>query len=298
MLLTLVDLTPPRALARSISQSSPGVSRRLWGFAMAGDWIPMRCDLTDDPAVIGVSEDLDMSLEHVVGCLHKLWSWASCQTLDGNASSVTFAFLDRYIGVTGFADALCKHGWLEHNGPGLTVPKFDRHMSESAKKRAQTRIRVQKHRNAPSVTEALPEKRREEKNENPKEDSLPTASPKKPVKCESIPLWEPFQTTAFHEAWIRWTTHRKEIGKTIKATTMKAQLKKLEALGHDRAIAAIDHSIEQGYTGLYEPSPTRPGPGKRQDSPARVQAKPGKYDRVPITRVDNFPERGREDNDG
>jgi hypothetical protein len=56
----------------------------------------------------------------------------------------------------------------------------------------------------------------------------------------------------FKEAWGRWTAHRKEIKKTLTPTTTAAQLKKLASWGVDRAIAAIDHSIEAGWTGIFE----------------------------------------------
>jgi hypothetical protein len=267
---------------------------------MAGDWIPMRCDLTDDPAVIGVSEDLGMSLEHVVGCLHKLWSWASCQTLDGNAPSVTFAFLNRYIGVTGFAEALCEHGWLSHNRDGLAIPKFDRYMSESAKKRAQTRIRVQNHRNASSVTKALLQNRREQKRkENPKEDSLPTAPPKKPVKRERNPYWDAVVAVFFADGvpeGMRSTVGKLAAGfKKLGATEdeirkRRTRIRDAWGAGTDTARSVLNHWGE--FT-----EDARPGSGKPHDSPARVRAKPGKYDNLKITRIDNFRNRGGK-NDG
>ena len=56
----------------------------------------------------------------------------------------------------------------------------------------------------------------------------------------------------FKKAWGRWTAHRKEIKKTLTPSTTKAQLKKLAAWGEARAIAAIDQSIEAGWTGIFE----------------------------------------------
>ena len=43
---------------------------------MAGDWIKMRVDLNEDPAVVGMAIALDTDEHSVVGRLHKLWSWA------------------------------------------------------------------------------------------------------------------------------------------------------------------------------------------------------------------------------
>jgi len=133
-------------------------------------WIKMRTDLAGDPAVIGVAITTDLDEDMVVGKLHKFWSWADSQTADGNAPSVTVAWLDRYLGVAGFGKALIEQGWLVEKKNGISIPKFDEHMSESAKKRALTSKRAATHRqrksNAPSVTTALPRedksKRREE----------------------------------------------------------------------------------------------------------------------------------------
>ncbi len=60
-------------------------------------------------------------------------------------------------------------------------------------------------------------------------------------------------TNEFKRTWLEWEQHRQEIRHELKASTIKAQLTKLEKLGHDKAIEVIRHSIEQGWTGLFEP---------------------------------------------
>ena len=126
---------------------------------MAFDWIKMRSDLADDPDVIVISTDCDICQDTVVGKLHRLWSWADKHTTDGNALSVTDAFIDRYVGVTGFACAMVKVGWLEVVEGGVNIPNFERHNGKSAKKRALGAKRQAEFRqksNAPSVTNASP----------------------------------------------------------------------------------------------------------------------------------------------
>lgn len=138
---------------------------------MAGDWLPMRLDLAKDPAVISITAQLDglVDEEHTVGKLHTLWSWANSQLEDGNAPGVTESWIDRYIGVPGFAKALAGERWLVIGKAGIRFPKWDRWNAQGAKKRLLTTIRVRKHRlttsekgNAGSVTKALPQERREE----------------------------------------------------------------------------------------------------------------------------------------
>lgn len=139
---------------------------------MAGDWIAMRVDLTDDPAVIAIATTLGLDEYGVVGRLHRLWSWADAQLVDGNAHSVTVSWVDRYLGTSGFASALLSAGWLEAKSDGQTggicFPKFGRWNTKSAKQRLLTARRVAKHKagkgnapangqgNAGSVTNALP----------------------------------------------------------------------------------------------------------------------------------------------
>ena len=59
-------------------------------------------------------------------------------------------------------------------------------------------------------------------------------------------------TTAFRSAWGRWVQHRSEIRKPVKPTMAAAMIKQLEAMGHDRAVACIDHTIAMGWQGLRE----------------------------------------------
>lgn len=61
----------------------------------------------------------------------------------------------------------------------------------------------------------------------------------------------------FIEIWCEWCGHRAEIRKRLTERAAKMQLRRLEAMGHDRAIAAIRHSIAQGWTGIYEPNADR-----------------------------------------
>lgn len=216
---------------------------------MAGDWIKMRTNLDTDPRVLQIAEDLGLSELQVVGCLWKLWSWADEHTLDGNAVSVTEALLDRFTGVTGFAKSLRKVGWLEGEDRDLSFPRFDEHNGKTAKNRAQTKKRVEKSRNAPSVTKALPEKRREEKSNKHPPNSPPC---KKNFRPEDILLPEELATPDFRSAWVGWCEYRRRVRKKpVSEDGAKRQLKKLERVGVTQAIAAIEQSIENDWTGLF-----------------------------------------------
>jgi hypothetical protein len=60
-------------------------------------------------------------------------------------------------------------------------------------------------------------------------------------------------TAAFEAAWKDWENHRQHKRQSLTPEAIKRQLAKLSAMGPRRAINAINFSIEQGYTGVYEP---------------------------------------------
>lgn len=142
---------------------------------MAGDWMKIELELSDKPEVHYIAGALGLDPDAVVGKLIRVWAWFDKHTTDGNAHGVTFSTLDRITCVAGFGEAMQFAGWLEQRDKVLVMPKFERHTSKSAKKRALTSRRVAKTRNAPvtqSVTPAaLP---REEKNKS--KSATPSAS--------------------------------------------------------------------------------------------------------------------------
>lgn len=135
---------------------------------MAGDWIKLQKDTPDKPEVLAIASRLNLDPDAVVGKLVRIWCWFDTHTVNGNASCVTFSFLDRITGVTGFAEQVALIGWLVQDGHDLRLPNFEYHNGETAKQRALGKNRAEKARsnaksNAPIVTKSLPEKRREEK---------------------------------------------------------------------------------------------------------------------------------------
>lgn len=149
----------------------------------------MRADLAGDPSTLTIADELGIPIEHAVGLLHKFWCWADSQLTDGNAPTVTESRIDRFIGVTGFAKAVTKAGWLEPNGEGVHIPHFDNWMSQSAKTRLKTQRRVNKHRkpcNAPTVTKALPHNITLHNNKSLSKDSKALARSHMLPKAEQI----------------------------------------------------------------------------------------------------------------
>lgn len=159
---------------------------------MAGDWIKMRVDLADDPAVIAMACSLGIDEFGVVGRLHKLWAWADKHCSSGHAKSVTFVWIDRYIGHEGFAQSMAEEGWLVRDDAGIEFPNFDRHNGKSAKTRAEATERKRLERLVTQPSQDLSqlssqescdesvtreEKRREEIKNNKKTSKKPPAVP-------------------------------------------------------------------------------------------------------------------------
>lgn len=142
---------------------------------MAGDWIKIEHATIDKPEIIAMADLLEKSPDEVFGMCFRVWRWFDANSIDGNAGSnagsvtgnALMALVNRLAGDVRFAACMKKVGWLGDNG----VPNFDYHLGESAKKRAVNARRQAKHRdaksNADSVTNPLPEKRREENKETP-----------------------------------------------------------------------------------------------------------------------------------
>lgn len=114
---------------------------------------------------------------------------------------------------------------------------------------------------SPEEREGSPKKgiqRRESKSELFEE--VPT------VKKAQVPPALPFDSAAFAEAWEDWQQHRTEKRKPITPLSAKKALADLAKMGEPRAIAAINHSIANGYQGIYEPdAPRIPTPAPTGD---------------------------------
>ncbi|GIV53330.1 MAG: hypothetical protein KatS3mg038_3851 [Candidatus Kapaibacterium sp.] len=109
---------------------------------MAGDWIPVSCDLRRKPEVLQLSQILGLPIQHVVGMLLDFWIWAQEQSIDGRFANLRLDVIANACYVTPeFLLALEQVGWLNIDSKGLTVPKFERWMGKSAKSRLQARDR-------------------------------------------------------------------------------------------------------------------------------------------------------------
>jgi chorismate mutase len=230
---------------------------------MAGDWIKMTHALPEKPEVLAIAGKTGFNRFEVVGRLFTLWRWFDINTTDGNAAGVTLVTLEEclfgYHANARFVDSVLAVHWLHESDDGISVVKFDEHISESAKTRAQTAKRVAKSKlnakgnaegNAETVTQSVTktvpreEKRREEKIETN------TA----PAGAFDLPSWIPSDTWA---AYCKVRTGKKAKNEPHALGLIVKDLERYRSAGHD-PIEVLNNSIKSGWAGVFEPK-TKPG---------------------------------------
>lgn len=85
-------------------------------------------------------------------------------------------------------------------------------------------------------------------------------------------LPDSLKTKEFQEAWDLWLTHRAQKKSKLTEVSRKQQLAKCAAMGPERAARMVMHSIEQGWTGMYEPSENGKAPAKVDAQKKRLES--------------------------
>ncbi len=146
----------------------------------------------------------------------------------------------------------------DHREWGWMIVNYDyfRQLASEEQRREKTLTRVHKHRRKgegngeggtlQSVTPSL-------QTSNRTQTQMLTV-----VSSETLP--PPLNTPATMDAWDNWQEHCRQRGNKLTERAAHAQIKKLKELGPTRAIAAITHSIEKNYQGIWEPKDDGKGP--------------------------------------
>lgn len=262
---------------------------------MAGDWIAMRHELLREPEVRGMAYRLNVSRQHVVGCLLTAWSLADCHavsrecpdvpgTNEGHLSRYRPADIDSEVGQDGFAAAMIAEGWLYQREDGVSFPKWDNYNSSTAKQRLYERKKKQRQRGqkgqngdkCPDVPGTKPglQNRTEQNNKKEEEGGAfapPAASPpplvlerKKPERKPSavfdasiIP--QQLAGEEFAAEWKAWLDYRKEIRKPVTPSSVEALFKVFCSHGVARSIQEMQRARANGWQGLRFDDPPRTG---------------------------------------
>lgn len=226
---------------------------------MAGDWIKWEKGLAGKPEVLRMAAALRRSPTEIAGACMMLWEWADSNVgEDGIAQGLTLetlgALQERCSGVTHLCEQLVAVGWLRPTADGVEFANYCRHNGKSAKIRAQNLDRLKRFRNAPAVSKALPEKRREDVS-----TSVDTTTATKrqtraqqhddAVAAAVIPA--KLDTPEFRQQWQRWCDKRREMGKYHTATSVQASLEKLLAHPVEAATQALLDAASAGYQGVF-----------------------------------------------
>lgn len=162
---------------------------------MAGDWIKMRMDLPEDPAVYKLASITKLDRLSVVGRLYAFWAWADKHAVDGHVDGATSQVVDDIVRFDGFAAAMVVVHWLEIGDDAVSIPNHERHNGESAKERGlknarQARWRDGKGKKPSTDVDAAPSTQpstREEKRREEKSNSVPNGTgAKSPMTPDEI----------------------------------------------------------------------------------------------------------------
>ena len=146
---------------------------------MAGDWIKMRSELQSHPKVVRILSATHADKFRVIGGLHAVWSVFDMHSSGGSLFGYTPETMDHVIGWDGFSDALIAVKWLIYDGAEtLTLPEFDEHNSQSAKRRAEDQKRKRDARrneeNSPDKCGQNADKKRTREEKRREEQEIPS----------------------------------------------------------------------------------------------------------------------------
>jgi hypothetical protein len=162
---------------------------------VAGEWIPIDCNLGTKPEVLEVAAVTHEPIEVVVGRMVRLWSWAWHVTADGTirvprSMLATVAGWDET-----FWSAVERAGWLASTDDSITIPGWEERFGNAAKRRLleqrrQTVRRAYAKRTHDSVTDCVLEERRGEEKREEKDipaAPVPTSKPATPSGSRDKP---------------------------------------------------------------------------------------------------------------
>lgn len=129
---------------------------------MAGDYVMIQHATARKIELRRVAAALGVTHAHALGLCVLAWMFFDEQTSDGVAAGATSEMLDEVVGFSGFSHALRDVGWLQVRQGSLAIPRFDRLMGESAKKRANDAARQRKKRRGDDSYEDVDEASRDE----------------------------------------------------------------------------------------------------------------------------------------
>jgi hypothetical protein len=103
---------------------------------MAGEWIPIDCNLGTKPEVLELVDVTGETVETVGWRLIQLWSWAAMNTADGQIVATPRRLAAVAGGDESFWLAVESVGWISFAGTTMTIAGWEKRFSRAAKARA------------------------------------------------------------------------------------------------------------------------------------------------------------------
>ena len=164
---------------------------------MAGEWIPIDCNLGTKPEVLELVDETGVPVEVAVYRLIQLWSWASLNSSDGTIRATPSRIASAAGGDEQFWLAVERVGWVSFVDGNVLISGWEKRFSNAAKARAMAARRQDTHRqrsrNGGALRgcngAALPEERRgEEKREEIQQAApAPASEPAAPSRSRAKP---------------------------------------------------------------------------------------------------------------
>jgi hypothetical protein len=164
---------------------------------MAGEWIPIDCNLGTKPEVLELVDETGVPVEVAVYRLIQLWSWAAMNTADGTIRATPARVAAVAGGDEGFWLAVERVGWVSFLNGTIVIEGWEKRFSQAAKARAMHARRQGSYRwrsrdGAPSqggdAGESLQESTRQDRREEEEIPAAPVPTSKpKPVRSPAKP---------------------------------------------------------------------------------------------------------------
>ena len=164
---------------------------------MAGEWIPIDCNLGTKPEVLELVDVTGLPVEVVGWRLIQLWSWAAMNTADGQIVATPRRLVAVAGGDEQFWLAVERVGWISFTGRTMSISGWDRRFSRAAKARATHASRQDTYRRRsrdcaasrggdgpPSLQDRTVQDRREE---DIPAAPVPTSEPARPSRSREKP---------------------------------------------------------------------------------------------------------------
>jgi hypothetical protein len=259
---------------------------------MAGEWIPIDCNLGMKPEVLELVDETGLPIEVVGWRLIQLWSWAAMVTADGTIRATPARIATVCGGDEAFWLTVARVGWLRFDGPHVTIEGWDKRFSKAAKARLEDARRKAESRAVRRLSEKCPEKigleekRGEEKREEyiqaaPVPTSKPPKASRSPAKStiswNSLEGWQGI-TDADRDGW----------AKAYPAAIVDQELAKATDWLKANPTRAVRKNWRKFLTGWLSRCQDKGGtnrePGRRQDDKPPPKSWIGEYRPAPYRR--------------